>query len=210
MHDISFSAEELKGNWMKFNSFAWHDKPDDPENWCILLTKTRDSGILYQSNHAAMEEILLQDKYNQDVRYEYHKHWACGWVEGFAVRVIDQNDCYTEAFQEVHKIKVWLDDYPILNDDDYYERQYDEYMDSFQSYGYKDFIDELVTKFNLSYDEEEILYNREWDDLMEFYESLIPSGEYFIEESSGLYLNIDHAINNCENCDIQEYLENWS
>lgn len=39
-------ANELKGNWKKFNSFCWSDSPDDSENWGIVYTHNRDSGHL--------------------------------------------------------------------------------------------------------------------------------------------------------------------
>jgi len=54
--DIEAAAKEAAGNHRKFDCFAWHERPDDDENWCIVYVSNRDSGLLDQSNADASEE----------------------------------------------------------------------------------------------------------------------------------------------------------
>jgi hypothetical protein len=127
-------AKELVGNWRKFNSFAWHDKPDDAYNWCIIYTKNRDSGLLDQSNHDVIEKAL--EAYNgwhkdgEDCQAESHNHWAVGHVDGFSIRVYKYGNQITEAFKVYARLAIKLEDYPILDEEDYYIKEYKETLDN--------------------------------------------------------------------------------
>ena len=66
--DVDSMAHEAAGNWKKFDSFAWYEKPEDAEKWCVVYTKNRDSDCLEESNAAAIDEMMA--KYKKDVRSE--------------------------------------------------------------------------------------------------------------------------------------------
>jgi hypothetical protein len=123
-NDVSLdNAKECAGNWRKFDSFAWFDKPEDANNWMIIYTHNRDSGLLEQSNAKAIEKALSQ--FSNDVREEDHGHWAVGWVRGYAVRVFDANGELTPAFKQVCALASKLESYPALDEDDYSSMQYE-------------------------------------------------------------------------------------
>ena len=95
-----------------------------PENWAIIYTHNRDSGLLAQSNADAINKAMepFTDTDDPDVMFESHDHWACGHVDGFSIRVYRCGQI-TEAFRTYHEITEQLADYPILDEGDYSERE---------------------------------------------------------------------------------------
>ena len=129
-------ARELAGNWKRFTSFSWYDRPDDGENWAIAYTHNRDSGLLDQSNAAAIEKILepLTDGDDPDVVAEHHGHWACGWVDGYSIRVYRGGEI-TPAFRAYAEILDRIENYPILDEEDYSAREYEATCENIKSAG---------------------------------------------------------------------------
>jgi hypothetical protein len=126
--DLKTAAKEAAGNWRPFECFAW-DRTRDldrPEDWTIVYTHHRDSGLLDQSNAAAIEEALepFTDGDDPDVVAERHNHWAVGWIDGFSIRVFNRGRV-TKAFQTYHELVERMTDYPVLDDDDYSRREYE-------------------------------------------------------------------------------------
>lgn len=128
--NIQELAKEAAGNWQHFKSFAWHDRHEveSPESWAIVYTHNRDSGLLDQSNADAIKERMAA--FGEDVREESHGHWACGWVDGLAIRVYGPNGQITKAFEEWCAIEEELENYPVLDEEDYCEREYDATMEN--------------------------------------------------------------------------------
>jgi hypothetical protein len=58
--DVEAAARQLAGNWRDFDCFAWRRGYDleDADQWAILYTSGRDSGLLAQSNHAEITKLL--------------------------------------------------------------------------------------------------------------------------------------------------------
>ena len=89
--DAEDAAREAAGNWRSWTCFVWDREReiDDAENWSIVYTHNRDSGLLAQSNAAAIADVLrpFSETENPDVVFESHPHWAVGHVDGRARRV---------------------------------------------------------------------------------------------------------------------------
>ena len=121
-------AKDLEGNWLKFPSFHWRtdDQPHDVERWCIYETRHRDSGLVAQSNAAAIAKYLepFEEGDDPDVKDFSASHWAVGWTEGHAIRVRDAEGNITPAFLELTECLCALSDYPVLDDSDHSEREY--------------------------------------------------------------------------------------
>jgi len=121
------AAQEAAGNWTTFECFWWDraDKLEDAENWMIAYTHHRGSGLLGQSNSAAIERALAPfiDGDDPDIVPERHSHWLAGWIDGFSIRVFRDGEI-TEAFQTYHELSERLDDYPILDETDYCNCEY--------------------------------------------------------------------------------------
>ena len=89
------------------------------EEWAIVYTHNRDSDLLDQSNADAIDKALapFTEGDSPDVRAEHHGHWACGWIDGYAIRVY-RNGQITEAFRAYHALAARLADYPVLDEED--------------------------------------------------------------------------------------------
>ena len=81
------AARAAAGNWMHFQCFCWGraSKLRDADQWTIVYTHHRDSGLLDQSNATAIGAAMdtFTKGKNPDVVPEHHHHWACGWVDGY-------------------------------------------------------------------------------------------------------------------------------
>jgi hypothetical protein len=124
--DIEDAAQKAAGNWRHFRCFVWWRERDlqDADQWSIIYTSNRDSGLLDQSNAAVIEKALqpFAEDDDPDVVFESHNHWAVGFIAGFSVRVFKDGKV-TEAFRTYHELAQRMDDYPILDESDYSERE---------------------------------------------------------------------------------------
>ncbi len=122
-------ASELRGNWKKFPSFCWHRDYDLPDahNWTIVYTHNRDSGLLTMSNADAIAKIMKPHLESDDSLVEDHNHWGVGWVAGYSIRVykLGTENEYTPAFLAWCDIAASLEDYPVLDEEDYFRRQHE-------------------------------------------------------------------------------------
>jgi hypothetical protein len=127
------AAKEAAGNWKSWTCFVWDRERDrnDPDNFAIFYTHNRDSGLLAQSNADAIGEAMepFTDDDDLDVVMESHSHWAVGHVDGFSIRVY-RNGEITEAFKAYHELSEQLADYPILNEEDYSNREYEATLEN--------------------------------------------------------------------------------
>lgn len=128
-------ARESIGNWRKFGSnFAWSTarELDDPANWAIFYTENRDSRLLDQSNAAAIDKAMqpFLDAESEHVLPEHHNHWACGWIDGYSIRVYASNGTFTPEFVAMAALQVKMSDYPVLDEMDYSQREYDATIDN--------------------------------------------------------------------------------
>jgi len=148
--DLEDAAQKAAGNWQRFNCFVWfRDREiEDPEHWAIIYTHNRESRLLDQSNAAfiakAMEPFTEADE--PDVVFESHNHWAVGHVDGFSIRVF-RNGEITEAFKTYHELAARMDDYPILDESDYSNREYEATLDNIKDAAWR-----LKNEFNLPED----------------------------------------------------------
>jgi hypothetical protein len=131
--DLDEAAKKAAGNWADFTCFVWfrRNEIEDAENWAVIYTHNRDSGLLDQSNAAVMEKAMkpFSEGDDPDVVFESHSHWAVGHVDGFSVRVF-KNGAITKAFETYHNLAQQLDDYPILDESDYSDRESEATLDN--------------------------------------------------------------------------------
>jgi len=155
--DLKDAAKAAAGNWRKFESFCW-DRAcdlDAPENWAIIYTHHRDSGLLDQSNAAAIEKSMepFTAADDPDVMAEHHHHWACGWIDGYSIRVFRDGQI-TEAFRTYHALAQRLADYPILDEEGYSRRELEQTLANLPDAAWR-----LKHDFNLPDDWESEVYH---------------------------------------------------
>jgi hypothetical protein len=135
--DVELAAQALAGNHETFDSFVWWERPEDSDRWCVVYSHHRDSGLLDQSNAAAIEKALeaFMDGEAADVIPQRHNHWAVGWVDGYAIRVYGPGGQITEAFRTYCELQVRYHQYPILDESDYSQREYEATLENVREVG---------------------------------------------------------------------------
>jgi hypothetical protein len=135
--DVEAAARQMAGNWRRFDSFAWSRgyRLEDADRWCIWYTSHRDAGLLALSNEKAINKRLkpFSNGDDPDLVFERHSHWAVGHVDGFSIRVYRDDGTITDAFKEFCSIKERLEDYPILDEQDYGERELEATLENYAS-----------------------------------------------------------------------------
>lgn len=108
----------------------------DLSDWVLVVFRTRDSDCLAESN---FETALDQLGGEQDgvVQVQRIGHWACGWVEQLAVHV-----SAVDKLEIARSILNALEDYPVLDDQDFSDREAEERSETFGYYR-DDFLSEL-------------------------------------------------------------------
>jgi len=125
--DLDEAAKVAAGNWKQFDSFVWYRNDiEDADNWCIVYSQHRDSGLIDESNASVIEREMMKftDGDDADVVSERHDHWLVGWIDGLSIRVF-KNSQITPAFRRYVELQNALEDYPILDEDDYSTREYE-------------------------------------------------------------------------------------
>ena len=125
---VEEAAAESAGNWRDFECFVWWREleMEDSDQWMIHYTHHRDSGLLDQSNAEQIRKALepFTEGDDPDVVEEDHHHWAVGWIRGVSLRVYRRGKI-TKAFRTFHSLMESLAAYPILDESDYSEREYE-------------------------------------------------------------------------------------
>ena len=100
---------------------------DDADQWAIIYTHNRDSGLLDQSNASVIEKALepFTEGNDPDVVFESHSHWAVGHVDGASLRVFDQQGNITEAFRVYFELLEQMEAYPALDESDLSQREHE-------------------------------------------------------------------------------------
>ena len=131
--ELELAATKAAGNWRDFDSFCWHraSELEDADDWCIVYTHHRDSEILAQSNTAIIDKSLERfvDADDSDVVAEQHSHWACGWIDGYSIRVFRKGEI-TDAFKVYHDLAERMDQYPILDEEDFRRREFEATLEN--------------------------------------------------------------------------------
>ena len=96
----------------------------DPVGEYCIITVTRDSGLLDESNWHCVKADLLQVAERAGVPESVYtwraSHWACGWVEYLMVKP----DAPQAVLQKADEILNALADYPVYNEEDWSDREY--------------------------------------------------------------------------------------
>jgi hypothetical protein len=105
-----------------------------PETKLVLLTRNRDSNLLAQSNWETVLKYLGGESGENDdgshdgIEIVRHGHWACGWIE---YMLIDSRNA--ELVKLAESVEEKLSDYPVFDDDDYSQRQFNFAMEYWES-----------------------------------------------------------------------------
>jgi len=157
--------------------------------WLVFLSRNRDSPLLENHNFetalAAVKPLAVDvpDEDSAGVLVVSENHWAVGWVEWIAI-----HESNTAAIAAAEAIESRLENYPILDEMAYCNREADAYCEAWVSWGHREFVREL--------ERAELIQDDACDDCTpdatrEAFELLIPSGEFHGGDGSP---NIRYAI----------------
>ena len=100
----------------------------------IILT--RDSGILEVSNNNALMRHLSSDEsLENDWTITHSSHWGPGWVDHLSFKAIDESGGPTRIFRVITAWFNALSDYPVADESDYSEREYEALLDNIDMMG---------------------------------------------------------------------------
>ena len=166
-----------------------------PEYYVAPVTRNRDSDILTQSNWDAQWKALsalvkdTPDGEESSPRIVREGHWAVGWVEWVAI-----HESNAEALKEADRLAARLESYPLLDDEDASNREWADYESQWKDrWVRREWAGILRDIFGLSALAVEALENGEPYKLMAAFEALIPFGEYFTPDGSGVSVCLDVA-----------------
>lgn len=108
-----YIPDNLK-KWTRPDSWAGTERPD----FYVFLGRHRDSDILTESNFAAALRELGGE--SETVVVAREGHWAVGWVETIEIHEDD-----AKALKAADEMAAALEDYPILDESDFSEREYE-------------------------------------------------------------------------------------
>lgn len=167
----------------------------DRHDWLVLpVILTRDSGCLEQSNFDSCFSRLGGESETLE-RHEFN-HWACGW---FAILLL-----HPSRQAEGEAIEERLEDYLVLNEDDFSRREWEAYAESWAKHGAREFARELSTEFELSDTAEDLLAESP-EETITFFESLIPSGDYY-DPAAGCYPRVGYAADRADRDGVAKLL----
>lgn len=171
------------------------DSEDPRRNWLVVpVGQNRDSRELETSNFAAALEILGGE--SETVEVHRFGHWACGWYE---IIIVDPS---REA--EVEAIENRLENYPVLDEDDFSNREHEAYLEDWQNWACSDFISGLKNEFDLQDSTVDFLEGLDHEPMMEFFESCNPSGDYYDGEGC----NVRSSVDKCTREQLATFLWN--
>ena len=85
-------------------------------DYYVLLSHHRDSGLVEKSNFNSALKMLNGE--SDTIKVVRFSHWLCGWIE---MILIHESDIV--SVDKGNEIEKALESYPILNEDDFYERK---------------------------------------------------------------------------------------
>ena len=138
--DYKELANDAAGNWQRFNCFVWFDKPGNADDYTIVYVSNRDSDTLDRANAKVIADELAPFIKRGTVIPQSHSHWACGHVDGYAIKVFDKRGRITKAFKVWADIQARLDDYPILDESLYSELELESQNESWELWARADYV----------------------------------------------------------------------
>lgn len=126
------------------------------------LIKTRDSNCLEESNFEYCKAVLLPLSKNGDVFVNRFGHWACGWYEMLLV-----NEKNQVAIECAEKILSKYSDYPVLDEDDFSDREWDSVTNRWAAFS-DDEKKELCAEYNCTFKADGLLPNDDNGSLYEY------------------------------------------
>ena len=114
---------------------------DEQQNWLVVpVGQNRDSSALDLSNFQAALAMLGGE--SETVEVHRFGHWACGWIE---IIIVEPS---SDAHKTAQEIETKISDYPVLDDDDFSEREHGEAMEIIENILPSEYVQHAETIFS--------------------------------------------------------------
>lgn len=185
----------------KYNPTCWDSRSNymgntSQDHWYVApVIKTRDASILELSNFEYAENVLKAGKTPGCVINGYG-HWACGHYDLILI-----HPWRHDLLELAQEMQYTLEDYPLLDEDDFCQKEYEETERLWDSYGYEDLSKELAERLCL----DDLVSNQY--ELRSFVEQNNP-----VLDSEGNFQNraIQHLLNYSLSQDLWKYVKSAS
>jgi hypothetical protein len=125
------TEKDIENALARPTDFAWFGDDKFFETWGLCGPSVhRDSDILTQSNFDVIHEDMLENGFSDDIEVHRCSHWAVGWIDHMAVRVIDDEGKPTAAFEYILDWNDRLSDYPVADETDFSRREYEDCLET--------------------------------------------------------------------------------
>ncbi len=147
---------------------------EDRQDWLVApVCRTRDSGIRANSNFEALLGMLGD---GDDFETHSFTHWGPGWFE---IILVQPGSNAARVAEECEKS---LEDYPVLDDEDISKREWEEYCESWSSWGCRDFLKAVLAGTSLCEEAKDAFRDLSHETLRELYEKYANSSYEFSDE----------------------------
>jgi len=133
-------GEAMKGGGL--DSYDNYMGEDWMKDWYMLVGRSRDSSVLEQSNFDAALKLLGGE--SETVQIVRFNHWAVGWIEELMISPED-----SRAVEIALDIKTQLESYPVLDESDFSQREYNQAVEYWTGLPLRERI-ELCARFGVS------------------------------------------------------------
>lgn len=109
------------------------------ETWCKVFATHRDSDLLDQSNYSAyiklLDDFIMEHNPKGEIidDYQYQEgsasHWLVGYTNEILIPALTSKGKVTEIFKHCLGIQDSLDDYPVLDEDDFSGREHESQLE---------------------------------------------------------------------------------
>ena len=127
--DVQKWAEEQVHKSEHIPNFAYYGERLRHGQWAYCYGVHRDSDLLEESNFDAVHADMAK-RFPSGVAVEEASHWAVGWYRHLAVRVLDKRGKATKAALAMREWLDRLEDYPVADESDYSEREWNAISDN--------------------------------------------------------------------------------
>lgn len=172
----------------------------DRQEWLVIpTTRNRDSQSLAESNFAAALEILGGE--SETVEVHRFGHWGPGWFEVILV--------HPTRFADAQAIADRLENYPILDDEDASKREWEDYCESWDSWGRTDYWRGVCRKLSeLPDNAQSILEDASSEEIDRFAESARQSVNWEYQSTDeGISINVRGLVESTDLDAIADWAE---
>ena len=157
--------------------------------------------MLERSNN----KVFLEDYGNEDGVFDVYGDFGTFDVAISAGWLLDPKNI--DLARQIIETLQSLNDYPAIDDEDMSNMEYEAFQESLRDWGYRDAMDALAKKFNISvYDYNEDAFI---DMLEEVHDDRQGNPSWVVETGGAVYIDIDKLIENITLEDLKKVLMDW-